>query len=213
MVSPKLLKSLVLAMYKNQIKILIDFIVSLLGLIILFPVFLVVTVLLYFANNGKPFFIQSRPGKNGVVFNIIKFKTMNDKKDANGVLLSDAERMTKIGSFVRKTSLDEIPQLINVIKGDMSLIGPRPLLTHYLHLYSAFQNRRHEVRPGITGWAQVNGRNDISWDQKFEYDVWYVDNISFVLDLKIVMKTILKVLKREGINSADSATIEPFNGN
>ncbi|WP_333601510.1 sugar transferase [Flavobacterium sp.] len=200
-------------MYKNQIKILIDFIVSLLGLIILFPVFLVVTVLLYFANNGKPFFIQSRPGKNGVVFNIIKFKTMNDKKDANGVLLSDAERMTKIGSFVRKTSLDEIPQLINVIKGDMSLIGPRPLLTHYLHLYSAFQNRRHEVRPGITGWAQVNGRNDISWDQKFEYDVWYVDNISFVLDLKIVMKTILKVLKREGINSADSATIEPFNGN
>jgi len=200
-------------MYKNQIKILIDFIVSLLGLIILFPVFLVVTVLLYFANNGKPFFIQSRPGKNGVVFNIIKFKTMNDKKDANGVLLSDAERMTKIGSFVRKTSLDEIPQLINVIKGDMSLIGPRPLLTHYLHLYSAFQNRRHEVRPGITGRAQVNGRNDISWDQKFEYDVWYVDNISFVLDLKIVMKTILKVLKREGINSADSATIEPFNGN
>ncbi len=138
---------------------------------------------------------------------------MNNKKDINGKLLPDADRLTTIGSFVRKTSLDEIPQLFNVLLGDMSLIGPRPLLTHYLHLYNDFQNRRHEVKPGITGWAQVNGRNAISWDQKFEYDVWYVDHISFTLDMKILFKTVLKVLKKEGINAADAATIEPFNGN
>ena len=200
-------------MYKNYIKRFLDLAISALGFIVAFPILLVIAILLYFANNGKPFFIQTRPGKDGVFFNIIKFKTMNDKKDASGKLLPDAERLTAIGSFVRKTSLDEIPQLLNVIKGDMSLIGPRPLLTQYVNLYSDFQNRRHEVKPGITGWAQVNGRNAISWDKKFEYDVWYVDNISFLLDLKIIFKTIQKVLKSEGITSADSATIEPFNGN
>ncbi|WP_140487668.1 sugar transferase [Flavobacterium sp. GSA192] len=199
-------------MYKYFFKRVLDFVAALIGLIILSPIFIAVTVFLYFANEGKPFFFQLRPGKHGEIFKIAKFKTMNDKKDANGNLLPDAERLTKIGSFVRKTSLDEIPQLLNVLKGDMSLIGPRPLLVHYLDLYSDFQNRRHEVKPGITGWAQVNGRNAISWDTKFELDVWYVENISFVLDLKILFKTVLKVIKSEGINAADAATIEPFNG-
>ncbi|MEL1240121.1 sugar transferase [Flavobacterium flavipallidum] len=200
-------------MYKSFFKRIIDFVAALIGFIVLSPIFLIVTIGLFFANQGKPFFFQLRPGKNGKIFKIIKFKTMNDKKDANGNLLSDAERLTKIGSFVRKTSLDEIPQLLNVIKGDMSLIGPRPLLVHYLDLYSDFQNRRHEVKPGITGWAQVNGRNAISWEKKFELDVWYVDHLSFLLDLKILFKTVLKVVKSEGINAADAATIEPFNGN
>lgn len=200
-------------MYKIFFKRIIDFVAALTGFIMLSPLFLIVTVGLFFANQGKPFFFQLRPGKKGKIFKIIKFKTMNDKKDANGNLLPDAERLTKIGAFVRKSSLDEIPQLLNVIKGDMSLIGPRPLLVHYLDLYSDFQNRRHEVKPGITGWAQVNGRNAISWDRKFELDVWYVDHISFALDLKILFKTILKVVKSEGINAADAATIEPFNGN
>lgn len=200
-------------MYKLFFKRLLDFIASMIGFVMLSPLFLLVTIGLFFANQGKPFFFQLRPGLHGKIFKIVKFKTMNDKKDANGKMLPDAERLTKIGSFVRKTSLDEIPQLINVIKGDMSLIGPRPLLPQYLHLYSDFQNRRHEVKPGITGWAQVNGRNAISWDRKFELDVWYVDHISFVLDFKILFKTILKVVKREGINAADAATIEPFNGN
>lgn len=199
-------------MYQSFFKRVLDFVAALIGLIILSPIFIAVTVFLYFANEGKPFFFQLRPGKNGKIFKIVKFKTMNDKKDADGNLLSDAERLTKMGSFVRKTSLDEIPQLVNVLKGDMSLIGPRPLLVHYLDLYSDFQNRRHEVKPGITGWAQVNGRNAISWDTKFELDVWYVENISFVLDLKILFKTVLKVIKSEGINAADAATIEPFNG-
>jgi len=199
-------------MYKKYFKRILDFLAAFFGLLFLSPIFFIVTIGLYFANQGKPFFFQLRPGKHGTIFKIIKFKTMNDKKDANGNLLSDAERLTKIGSFVRRTSLDEIPQLINVIKGDMSLIGPRPLLVHYLHLYSDFQNRRHEVKPGITGWAQVNGRNAISWDKKFELDVWYVDHISFLLDIKILFKTILKVIKSEGINAADAATIEPFNG-
>lgn len=199
-------------MYQSFFKRVLDFVAALIGLIILSPIFIAVTVFLYFANEGKPFFFQLRPGKNGKIFKIVKFKTMNDKKDADGNLLSDAERLTKMGSFVRKTSLDEIPQLVNVLKGDMSLIGPRPLLVHYLDLYSDFQNRRHEVKPGITGWAQVNGRNAISWDTKFELDVWYVENISFVLDLKILFKTALKVIKSEGINAADAATIEPFNG-
>jgi undecaprenyl phosphate N,N'-diacetylbacillosamine 1-phosphate transferase len=198
--------------YTKYIKRIIDFTVSLFGFIVISPIFVVITICLFFANQGKPFFIQKRPGKNGEIFSIIKFKTMNDKKDNNGQLLSDAERLTKVGNFVRKTSLDEIPQLMNVIKGDMSLIGPRPLLTHYLHLYNDFQNRRHEVKPGITGWAQVNGRNAISWDKKFEYDVWYVDNISFLLDCKIILKTIQKVIQSEGINAANAATIEPFNG-
>lgn len=199
-------------MYKTVFKRVFDFFAALLGLVLLSPIFFIVTIGLYFANHGKPFFFQRRPGKNGVVFKIIKFKTMNDKKDREGNLLSDGERLTKIGAFVRKTSLDEIPQLLNVLKGDMSLIGPRPLLPQYLALYSDFQNRRHEVKPGITGWAQVNGRNAISWDTKFELDVWYVDHISSVLDFKIIMLTIKKVVKSEGINAADAATIEPFNG-
>jgi len=200
-------------MYKNVFKRIFDLLASLFGFIVFSPIFIIVCIFLWFANDGKPFFFQQRPGKNGKIFKIIKFKTMNDRKDAAGNLLPDAMRLTKIGAFVRKTSLDEVPQLLNVIKGDMSLIGPRPLLIQYLKLYNDFQNRRHEVRPGITGWAQVNGRNAISWDKKFEYDVWYVDNISFVIDIKIIFKTIQKVIKSEGINSADAATIEPFNGN
>lgn len=189
-----------------------DYLAGWIGLIVLFPVLLIITVLLFFANDGKPFFFQLRPGRHGNVFKIVKFRTMNDNKDADGKLLPDADRLTAIGKFVRQTSLDEIPQLINVAKGDMSLVGPRPLLTHYLHLYNDFQNRRHEVKPGITGWAQVNGRNAISWDKKFEYDVWYVDHISFILDMKILLLTVKKVLKSDGINAADAATIEPFNG-
>jgi lipopolysaccharide/colanic/teichoic acid biosynthesis glycosyltransferase len=199
-------------MYKNIVKPILDFILALVGFILLLPVFLCITILLFFANQGKPFFIQKRPGKNCKVFSIIKFKTMNDKKDALGKLLHDSERLTPVGKFVRKTSLDEIPQLLNVIKGDMSIIGPRPLLTDYVHLYSPFQNRRHEVKPGITGWAQINGRNAISWDKKFELDVFYVDNISFWFDLKILFLTIKKVIISEGISAEDAATIEPFQG-
>jgi undecaprenyl phosphate N,N'-diacetylbacillosamine 1-phosphate transferase len=199
-------------MYRNYLKRIIDFSGSLIGLILLSPVFFIVSILLYFSNDGKPFFFQLRPGKNGKVFKIIKFKTMNDRKDEFGNLLSDEIRLTKIGVFVRKTSLDEIPQLFNVITGDMSLIGPRPLLTNYIHLYNNFQNRRHEVKPGITGWAQVNGRNAISWDKKFELDVWYVDHISFLLDAKIIIKTIQKVIQSEGINPENAASTEPFNG-
>ena len=199
-------------MYKNLIKPLFDFIIALFGFILISPIFIVVYILLKSVYKGNPFFIQKRPGKNGKIFKILKFKTMNDFKDLNGKLLSDAERLTPVGSFVRKTSLDELPQLINVLKGDMSIIGPRPLLTQYLHLYNNFQNRRHEVKPGITGWAQVNGRNAISWDQKFAYDVWYVNNISFIVDVKIVFKTIIKVIKTEGINAENAATMEPFQG-
>ena len=199
-------------MYKVIIKPIIDFLFALVGMLLLFPLFLILIFFLYIVNDGKPFFFQNRPGKNGKIFKIVKFKTMNDKKDDKGILLSDSERLTSIGKFVRKTSLDEIPQLINVLIGDMSLIGPRPLLTQYMHLYSDFQNRRHEVKPGITGWAQVNGRNAISWDEKFEYDVWYVDHLSFLLDLKILLKTVLKVIKSDGINAVDAATIEPFDG-
>jgi lipopolysaccharide/colanic/teichoic acid biosynthesis glycosyltransferase len=199
-------------MYKLIVKPFLDFLASLLGLVLLFPVLFIITVLLFVANNGKPFFFQSRPGKKGKIFKIVKFKTMNDKKNNDGKLLPDAQRLTAVGKFVRKTSIDELPQLINVVKGDMSLIGPRPLLTHYLHLYNDFQNRRHEIKPGITGWAQVNGRNAISWDKKFEYDVWYVDNMSLLLDLKILFKTIVKVFKRDGINTANAATTEPFSG-
>ncbi len=199
-------------MYTKVVKPTADFFAALVGLILLSPLFMLITVLLFISNNGKPFFFQLRPGKNGKIFKIVKFKTMNDKKDAEKQLLPDAQRLTAIGRFVRRTSLDEIPQLINVLLGDMSLVGPRPLLTHYLHLYTDFQNRRHEVKPGITGWAQVNGRNAISWDKKFEYDVWYVEHISFILDMKILFKTVLKVLKSDGINAANAATIEPFNG-
>lgn len=199
-------------MYKNGLKPFLDFVAAFLGLLLLSPIFISITVFLYFSNQGKPFFFQQRPGKDGKIFKIVKFKTMNDKRDSQGNLLPDADRLTKVGMFVRKTSLDEIPQLLNVLRGDMSLIGPRPLLTHYLHLYNDFQNRRHEVKPGITGWAQVNGRNAISWDKKFEYDVWYVDHLSFWLDIKILVKTVMKVIKSEGINAADAATIEPFDG-
>lgn len=200
-------------MYKTLIKHFFDFTVAFIGVLLLSPILIVTTIALFIANQGKPFFLQPRPGKNGTIFTIIKFKTMNDKKDAAGNLLSDAERLTKIGTLVRKTSLDEIPQLLNVVKGDMSIIGPRPLLVQYKNLYSPFQNRRHEVKPGITGWAQVNGRNAIDWDRKFELDVWYVDNCSFWLDLKIVFLTIQKVIKSEGISAQDTATIEPFRGN
>lgn len=200
-------------MYKTYLKRLFDFLSAFFGLLLLSPLFIVVTIGLFFANQGKPFFFQSRPGKGERIFKIVKFKTMNDKKDENGDLLSDSERLTKIGSFVRKTSLDEIPQLINVLKGDMSLIGPRPLLIQYLPLYNEVQKRRHEVRPGITGWAQINGRNAISWQQKFEYDVWYVDNISLWLDIKILFLTIKKVFVREGISQDGQATTEVFKGN
>ncbi|WP_346985049.1 sugar transferase [Chryseobacterium sp. POE27] len=200
-------------MYKNLIKRMIDFLIAFTGLIVLSPVFVIVLIILYFQNDGKPFFFQTRPGLNEKLFRIIKFKTMTDKKDSHGNLLSDSERLTKVGSFVRQTSLDEIPQLINVLKGDMSLIGPRPLLPQYLPLYNESQKRRHEVRPGITGWAQVNGRNAISWAKKFELDVWYIDHLSFVLDCKIIFLTFKKVFKKEGINKEGQATTEVFNGN
>ena len=200
-------------MYKLFFKRILDFMLALFGLMLLSPLLVLVTIALYFANEGKPFFFQLRPGLSGFIFKIIKFKTMNDKKDLAGNLLSDAERLTKMGSFVRKTSLDEIPQLLNVIKGDMSLIGPRPLLPEYLPLYNVVQQKRHAVTPGITGWAQVNGRNAISWKQKFEYDVWYVDHISLFLDLKILFLTVKKVLVREGINTENTATTERFYGN
>jgi lipopolysaccharide/colanic/teichoic acid biosynthesis glycosyltransferase len=200
-------------MYKSYLKRLFDFTVALIGLLFLSPIFILVTIGLFFANNGKPFFLQTRPGKNEKLFRIVKFKTMNDKKDREGNLLSDRERLTKIGRFIRKTSLDEIPQLLNVLKGNMSLIGPRPLLVEYLTLYNETQKRRHQVKPGITGWAQVNGRNAIDWDKKFELDVWYVDNCSFWLDLKIVFLTIQKVFVLEGISQEGHATMEFFNGN
>ena len=199
-------------MYKTIIKAFFDFIFALIGILLLSPILIVATIALFIANQGKPFFLQPRPGKNGTIFTIIKFKTMNDKKDAAGNLLSDAERLTKIGALVRKTSLDEIPQLFNVLKGDMSIIGPRPLLVEYLPLYNETQKRRHHVKPGITGWAQVNGRNAIDWDKKFELDVWYVDNCSFWLDLKIVFLTIQKVIKSEGINPENANQTEPFYG-
>ena len=199
-------------MVYKYIKLVLDILLALLGLLILSPVFLLVTIGLFLANKGKPFFFQQRPGKNEKIFSIIKFKTMNDKKDAQGNLLSDAQRLTPIGVFVRKTSLDEIPQLINVLIGDMSLVGPRPLRTYYLPRYSEEQKKRHNVRTGITGWAQVNGRNAISWTQKFKFDVWYVENISFFLDMKIILMTILKVFKREGISKEGEVTTVPFDG-
>lgn len=200
-------------MYKNYVKHLLDFLIVLLSLVLISPVFFIITIGLFFANNGTPFFYQKRPGKNNRIFTIIKFKTMNDKKDNNGKLLPDFDRLTKLGAFIRKLSLDEIPQLINVLKGDMSLVGPRPLLVSYLPLYSKEQARRHEVKPGITGWAQVNGRNAISWEQKFILDVWYVKNASFILDIKILLLTFLKVFKREGINNTGSTTMTSFKGN
>lgn len=186
-------------MYKKIIKPALDFLIALIVFILLSPIFVVVTVGLWFANGGKPFFYQLRPGKGERIFKIIKFKTMNDRRDTNGQLLPDAERLTKIGTFVRKTSLDEIPQLLNVLKGDMSLIGPRPLLVKYLPYYSKREQLRHTVRPGITGLAQVNGRNKLNWDDRLELDAQYVENLSFLLDIKILFRTIVNVLLRKDI--------------
>lgn len=199
--------------YKNFFKRTVDITASGLGLLILSPVLGVVTLWLHFANKGAgAFFTQKRTGKDGKIFKVIKFKTMTDEKDENGNLLPDEKRLTKVGKFVRSTSLDELPQLLNVFKGDMSLIGPRPLLPEYLPLYSPEQLRRHEVRPGITGWAQVHGRNNISFTERFKLDVWYVDNTSFLTDCKIILTTINKVIKRDDISQDGQATMEPFNG-
>lgn len=201
------------SMYKHFFKRVIDFIIALCALLVIWPILLVITVWLHFANKGAgAFFLQERPGKDGRIFRVIKFKTMTDERDTNGNLLPDEARLTKVGKFVRSTSIDEFPQLVNVLKGDMSLIGPRPLLPQYLPLYSKEQARRHEVRPGITGWAQCHGRNAISWTKKFELDVWYVDHCSFLLDSKIIFLTIKKVLVREGISQQGQATMEMFNG-
>lgn len=199
--------------YRKYIKRILDFTGALIMLIVLSPVLLVVTVWLHFANKGAgAFFTQERPGKDERIFKLYKFKSMTDERDAEGNLLPDGERLTSVGRFIRKTSLDELPQLWNVLKGDMSFIGPRPLLVQYLPLYSASQRRRHEVRPGITGWAQVSGRNAISWERKFALDVWYVGHLSFRLDCIIIWRTIVKVLRREGISSASCDTMEPFEG-
>lgn len=204
---------ILLFMYKHFIKRLLDFTIVFCALLILWPILLLITIWLHFANKGAgAFFFQERPGKDERIFKVIKFKTMTDERDENGKLLPDAVRLTKVGRFVRSTSIDELPQLINVLKGDMALIGPRPLMPKYLPLYSPEQRRRHEVRPGITGWAQVNGRNNISWTKKFELDVWYVDHCSFALDVKIIFMTIKKVLFREDISKEGEATTVPFNG-
>lgn len=200
-------------MYNKGLKRILDFLAALLGLLLISPIFILVVLCLAYYNRGSVFFFQERPGLRGKIFRVVKFKTMTDEKDVDGNLLPDADRLTKFGQFVRSTSLDELPQLINVLKGDMSLIGPRPLLVSYLPLYNSEQSKRHNVRPGITGWAQVNGRNAISWQQKFEYDVWYVNHISFLLDCRIFFKTIKKVFVREGISSDTSVTMEPFKGN
>lgn len=200
-------------MYKHLVKPLLDFSTALVVILILSPILLLVLLGLTIANSGNPFFYQRRPGKGERIFTIIKFKTMNDKRDASGKLLPDSKRLTAVGSFVRKTSLDELPQLLNVLKGDMSFVGPRPLLPEYLPLYNEAQRQRHNLKPGITGWAQVNGRNAISWKQKFEYDVWYVEHQSFALDLRILFKTIKKVFKSEGIAQQGQVTAERFKGN
>ena len=201
-------------MYKNFFKRIIDFTIVFIALLIIWPILLLITIWLHFANKGAgTFFTQERPGKDGKIFKVIKFKTMTDERDENGKLLPDAQRLTKVGKFVRSTSIDELPQLINVLKGDMALIGPRPLLVKYLPLYSEEQARRHEVRPGMTGWAQCNGRNAISWTKKFELDVWYVDHCTLWTDIKIIWITIMKVLKRADISQEGQATMEAFNGN
>lgn len=200
-------------MYKTFFKRFFDFWISLIALICISPILIVVTIWLHFANKGAgAFFFQERPGKDGKIFKVIKFKTMTDERDASGNLLPDADRLTRVGTFVRSTSIDELPQLINVLKGDMALIGPRPLLVQYLPLYSKEQMRRHDVRPGISGWAQCHGRNQISWSEKFKLDVWYVDHLSLLTDLKVIFITIKKVLFREDINSDNDATMEDFNG-
>ena len=200
-------------MYKLFFKRFIDFWIALTALIIISPILLVITIWLHFANKGAgAFFFQERPGKDAKIFKVIKFKTMTDERDAEGNLLPDAQRLTKVGQFVRSTSIDELPQLINVLKGDMALIGPRPLLPKYLSLYSSEQMRRHEVRPGISGWAQCHGRNAISWTEKFKLDVWYVDHCTLWTDIKVIFITIKNVLMRKDINSATAATMEAFNG-
>ncbi|SFD07450.1 sugar transferase [Algibacter pectinivorans] len=195
------------------LKQILDIIIALIALILLSPIFIFVLIFLLFANKGKPFFFQNRPGKNEKLFKIIKFKTMNDNTDENGELLPFKDRVTNVGLFIRKYSLDEIPQLINVLKGDMSIIGPRPLLVSYLPLYNKEQRKRHSIKPGVTGWAQVNGRNAISWEEKFKLDVWYVQNISFKTDIKIILMTIKKVIKKEDINSSGKVNMEAFKGN
>ncbi len=201
-------------MYRNYFKRVLDIIVSLVALLLLSPVFLITLILLFIYNNGKPFYFQQRPGLKSKPFKVIKFKTMNDKLGNDGNLLPDKERVTAFGNFIRSASIDEIPQLLNVIKGDMSLIGPRPLLMDYLRYYNERQARRHDVRPGISGWAQVNGRNAISWEKKFELDIWYIENLSLMLDVKIIYLTILKVFKKDGINNDGAGTtMHPFRGN
>lgn len=199
-------------MYRHFFKRILDFIVSLVLCVIFSPLLVIISIIMYREHSMDPFFQQVRPGKNGKVFMLIKFRTMDTRKDSSGNLLPDNERFTKIGKFLRKTSLDELPQLFNVLKGDMSLIGPRPLLVEYIGRYNEIQNRRHEVLPGITGWAQVNGRNAISWNEKFKLDVWYVDHVNFLLDMRICFLTIRKVFKREGINSSSTITMEKFRG-
>lgn len=200
-------------MYRHFLKRFFDFIISFMALLCLSPLLILTAIGLHFANKGAgAFFVQQRPGLKGKVFNIIKFKTMTDERDSEGNLLPDGERITPLGQFLRSTSIDELPQLINVLKGDMAIVGPRPLLVKYLPLYSKEQARRHDVRPGITGWAQCHGRNAVSWTQKFAYDVWYVDNLSFATDVKTILLTVRKVLKRDGISQDGNATMEPFNG-
>ncbi|WP_373727706.1 MULTISPECIES: sugar transferase [Bacteroidales] len=201
-------------MYRNGIKRVLDFCLALIALLVLSPLLLVITIWLHFANKGAgAFFTQERPGKDEKIFKLYKFKSMTDERDTDGKLLPDAERLTPVGRFIRKTSLDELPQLWNVLRGDMSFVGPRPLLVQYLPLYSKEQARRHEVRPGITGWAQVNGRNTISWQAKFKHDVWYVDHISMTLDMKIILMTVEKVLRRKDISSETNVTMDEFTGN
>jgi undecaprenyl phosphate N,N'-diacetylbacillosamine 1-phosphate transferase len=200
-------------LYTRFLKPFFDKLSALLVLVLVSPILFIVLVILAISNKGHIWFIQTRPGKNGKLFDVIKFKTMTDEQDSNGVLLSDEKRLTGIGKFIRKTSLDELPQLVNVIIGNMSIVGPRPLLVEYLALYNAQQQRRHEVKPGITGWAQVNGRNTVAWKERFELDVWYVEHISFWVDVKILLQTVNKVFRAEGINSANAATMERFKGN
>ncbi|MDC1325273.1 sugar transferase [Ulvibacter sp.] len=200
-------------MYSDFVKLGMDRLLAFVGFILVSPIFIIVTFFLLLANKGKAFFLQKRPGKNEQIFTIVKFKTMNDRKDISGNLLPDEKRLTRLGKFLRVTSLDEIPQLLNVIKGDMSFVGPRPLLPEYLPLYNDFQRKRHSVKPGITGWAQVNGRNSVSWNHKFELDVWYTQNQSFALDFKILLTTVKKVIFKEDINTEGHATTVPFSGN
>lgn len=199
-------------MYRRFIKKIVDFVISLVAFVVLLPLFFLMICILAVVNRGSVFFTQLRPGLNGKIFRLIKFKTMNDRRDSNGELLPDALRLTTTGAVVRRLSLDELPQLINVLKGDMALIGPRPLLVEYLPLYNVEQSRRHKVRPGITGWAQVNGRNSISWEERFKLDVWYVDNLTIILDIKIIVNTIMKVFRRQDISSSSSVSMEKFRG-